>query len=68
MQVIQDFNSIMRFKVLINHVYVQVRRDLDQQWLTCEFNIDQQEVEKIISNWLVEWRIPIMKEEIKEEQ
>ena len=39
-EVIVEYNIIMRFKVSINHVYVQSIRDLDQQWVPCDFKID----------------------------
>lgn len=58
----------MRFKVSINDVYVHVRSASNQQWLVCEFNMDQQEFEKKISDWPLEWRIPVMKEEFQEEE
>lgn len=52
----------------MHHIYFQAWRDSDKEWLPWQCILDEQAIEKIINKWSLELKVPIMEEEIQEEE
>lgn len=45
-----------------------MHKDLDKECQPCEYRLDEQAIEKIIRKWPKEWKFPIIKGKIWEEE
>jgi hypothetical protein len=40
-------------------MYIQEKKDLDQQWLSTHYRVIEKEINQIVNDWDEEWRIPV---------
>lgn len=66
-QVIQAYKLVMRFEVSIQHVYMQTKADPKQEWMPCQYKLDQKIVEGIVNDQTLEWKIPVSEEEMEKQ-
>lgn len=67
-EVIQKFKYVLKFKISMHHIYLQAHRDKDQEWMPCKYQLDGKPIEYIIIEWIPELNVPIVEEEIQEEE
>jgi hypothetical protein len=56
------------FKAGPHHMYIQAKRDPDQQWLLTSYRLTKQDVSLIVNDWEAEWRKPMLEAMQKETQ
>jgi hypothetical protein len=57
-QVVEAYKEVAHFKAGHHHMYVQVKKDPDQQWLPTQYRLTEEEMGNIMDDWDDEWNIP----------
>ena len=47
-------------------IHIQARRDEENQWLTTQYKLTDEELDTIIHEWPTEWKLPISREELSD--
>ena len=54
-KVYDNMKSVFEFKADMHHVYIRVRKDLEQTWTTLPFIAIDDDVYIVLDTWLPEW-------------
>jgi hypothetical protein len=57
-QVVDAYKTVVRFKVGRHHMYVQEKKDSDQQWFPTQYRLTEDDMGHIMVDWDDEWKIP----------
>ena len=52
----------------MHHIYIQVHKDPNHEWIPCEYRVDEKAIEKIVREWIPKMKTPFEEEEIQEEE
>jgi hypothetical protein len=52
--IVESYKDIARFKEGKHHMYIQAKKDLDQQWLSMHYGVIEQEISEIVNGWDVD--------------
>ena len=61
------YQRIIQFAVSPHSIHIQVRRDLDKQWLLFPYKITAKDLDAIVQDWLGNWCIPVIQEDLDKE-
>ena len=53
-----------RFTISPHVIYIQARHDVEKQWLTTQYKLTDEDIDAIIDERLVEWKILVSIEEL----
>jgi hypothetical protein len=67
-QVVEAYKGIACFKDGRHHMYIQAKKDPEQQWLSCRYKLTEVDVGQIIEDWEDEWKTPVPEAEQSEPQ
>jgi hypothetical protein len=67
-QVVEAYKEVVCFKEGHHHMYIQVKRDPTQEWLTMRYRVTEEEMGHIMEDWDAEWKIPMIETEQPETQ
>jgi hypothetical protein len=56
--VVEAYKEVAHFKAGHHHMYVQAKKDPDQQWLPTQYRLMEEEMGHIMVDWEDEWKIP----------
>lgn len=48
-------------------MYVQERRDPNQEWLPTTYKLTEENVSMIVAYWDKEWKVPVLEEELQQQ-
>lgn len=57
-QVVEAYKAVVHFKAGCHHMYVQAKKDPDQQWLPTQYKLKEEEMGHIMVDWDDKWKIP----------
>jgi hypothetical protein len=60
-QIVEAHKEIVCFKARMHHMYVQEKRDLDQQWFSTHYRLTEKDINLIVNDWKVKWKTPVKK-------
>ena len=58
-QVVEEYKAVAHFKERHCDMYVQSKKDPDQQWLPTQYMLTEDEMGHIMVDWEKEWNIPL---------
>ena len=61
---VQQFHQIINFQIDSHHILLQLRQDPQRQFSTTHILLNEEEVEAIIQDWLKEWHVPILDDQL----
>lgn len=50
------YDHVATFKATMHHIYLQARMEPDRQWFPLPFRVEDEEIDKVISEWEESWR------------
>jgi hypothetical protein len=56
--VVKAYNAVVHFKEGIHHIYVQAKKDPNQQWLPTRYRLTEEEMGHIMEDLDDHWKIP----------
>jgi hypothetical protein len=66
-EVVAHYQGIANFKATRHAMWIQARKDPDNQWLQLRYCIMEGDIQMAIKDWEDEWRIPVLTREIPAE-
>jgi hypothetical protein len=63
-EVVAQYQGIANFKVTRHTVWIQARKDPENQWLQLRYCVKEEDVEMAIKDWHDDWRIPDLNQEM----
>jgi hypothetical protein len=66
-EVVAHYQGIANFKATRHAMWIQARKDPDNQWLQLCYCIMEGDIQMAIKDWEDEWRIPVLTREIPAE-
>jgi hypothetical protein len=64
-EVVQEYEGISRFKASKHHMWIQATRDLKKKWLEMQYCVSREEVDWIIKDWPMQWKVLATKKTTK---
>jgi hypothetical protein len=58
-EVVQENEGIANFKASRHHLWIQARRDPKKKWLEMRYCTSREEVDWIVKDWPVQWKVPV---------
>jgi hypothetical protein len=58
-EVVKENEGIANFKASRHHMWIQARRDPKKKWLEMRYCTMREEVEWIVKDWPVQWKVPV---------
>ena len=63
-EIIKRFHQIINFHIDSHHILLQLREDPQRQLLMKHNLLTEEEFEAIIQDWLKEWHVPILDDQL----
>jgi hypothetical protein len=67
-EVVTQYQGITNFKVTRYKVWIQERKDPENEWLQLRYYVKEEDIEMTIKDWHDDWRIPAMNQEMSMEK
>ena len=58
------YMNVMRFIAGGRHTYIQEWWDPQKKWLTTEFQMEKEEVDYVVQEWLTKWKVPVANDQL----
>jgi hypothetical protein len=55
--VVEAYKLVVHFKVGCHYMYVQAKKDPNQEWLPTQNRLTKEEIGHIMEDWDVDWKI-----------
>jgi hypothetical protein len=62
--VVLQYQSIDNFKETSHTVWIQSRKDPENEWIQLWYCVKEKDIEMVIKDWHDDWRVPTMNQEM----
>ena len=62
----EKYRQIIKFSIGLHAICVQVRRDLEEQWLAMHYKLTNANMDAVVDEWATEWRGLVSVEEVSD--